>query len=344
MRPKLLVSDKPIDMQNLITYLKDYEYISFDTETTGLHKGAQIVGISVCADEDQAFYLITTDLDPTPLLLALKEKKLIGHNVIFDCAKIEENYKIRLIESVHTDTMILAHLLNETRRVGLKELAKEMFGDDSTIEAEEMKASVIANGGEWSAKNKDMYKADPQILGKYGAKDAWLTYKLFLTLVPELYEQGLDKFFYEEESMPLLHGPTYDLNTTGLKVDVEALNTLKRTLMAECAEAKDFIYSEIISKIKDKYPGTNKKNTFNIGSSQQLSWLLFGQYGLEFGKLTDAGRDICQHLNMRLPYTFKAKRDFIAICMGAKDSIHALEGTINGKKVRAKRLKTRGLT
>ena len=117
---------------------------------------------------------------------------------------VEAYFKIRLIESLHTDTMILAHLLNENRRVGLKELAASMYGEDSTLEAKDMKESVAKNGGLLTKANYEMYKADSQLMGKYGAKDAWITYKLFLDLVPELYKQKLDKFFYEEESMPLL--------------------------------------------------------------------------------------------------------------------------------------------
>lgn len=328
MTPELIVIDSLPEFQTLCKYLQDKEYIAFDTETTGLTVKDQIIGFSVCTEESKAFYIIihkwdieTKQLVITPCWMRIKElidiiktKQLIAHNSVFDCKMVEANYGISLMNNIHTDTMILAHLLDENRRVGLKELSKSMYGEDSAKEQAEMKESVLANGGKLTKTQYEMYKCDSHILGKYGAKDALLTFKLFMDLVPELYGQKLDKFFYEDESMPLLRGPTYDLNTTGLKVDQNKLTVLKKTLEAECLEAKAFIYSEIDIHIKEKYPGTNKKNQFNIGASQQLSWLLFEKLGLEFGTLTDGGKAICKELGLRLPYTAVAKRDFIYRC------------------------------
>ena len=354
MKPKLTIIDKYEDLVGLKAYIYDKEFIAFDTETNGVTKDSIVIGYSICAAEDRAFYVIlyrwdkeknqliaNEDLieETIPVMHCLKDKKLIMHNGVFDCAMVERNFKVSLIESLHTDTMILAHLLNENRRVGLKELAKEYFGEDSTQEAKEMKESVLANGGKLTKTQYEMFKADSYLMGKYGAKDALLTYKLFYELVPELYEQGLEDFFYKDESMPLLRGPTYQLNTAGLKVDVQALQTLKKTLEVECLQAKDFIYSEIKNLVSEKYTGTNKKTTFSISSPQQLSWLVFGNLGLEFGALTDIGKEVCKALGLKLPYTPAAKRDFIAMCEGHKDMVYSPEGWINGKKIRAKRIK-----
>lgn len=351
---QLKIIDAVAEVEELQKYLEQFEYIAFDTEGTGLTKRDEVIGFSVCAEEDKAFYVILAKWDPANnclkrddtvaqaayyLFQSLVGKKLIGHNFNYDAMMIESNYQIKLIDSLHTDTMILAHLLNENRRVGLKELAKEYFGDDSTKEQEEMKASVLANGGKLTKNCYEMYKADSYLMGKYGAKDALLTYKLFMALVPELYEQGLDKFFYEEESMPLLKGATYDLNTTGLQVDIKALAALKKQLEAECLEAKAFIYEEITPLVKEKYPATNKKTEFNIGSSSQLSWLLFGKLELEFNTLTKAGKTVCKALGLRLPYTYKAKKDFIELCLQSKDQPYAPAGKVNGKTVKAKLIK-----
>jgi len=339
-------------IKELQVYLKDKEYIAFDTETTGVTRYDQIIGYSVCADENLSFYVILAEWKQdrliyyedrkeatTHLLNSLLNKKLICHNGVFDCSMIEFNFKIKLIDSLFTDTMILAHLLDENRRVGLKELAISYFGQDSNAEQIEMKESILKNGGSVTKGQYDLYKADAYLIAKYGAKDALLTYRLFLELVPELYKQKLDKFFYEDESMPLLRGPTYDLNTTGLQIDTKGLLQLKKTLEAECLEAKAFIYQEIDVYIKAKYPGKTKKDVFNIGSSSQLSWLLFGQLKLEFNTLTKEGKKACKALNLRLPYTATAKRDFIAICERDKGDVYEPEGLVNGKKLRAKKIK-----
>jgi DNA polymerase I-like protein with 3'-5' exonuclease and polymerase domains len=345
--------DTPEDIEAIREYIKDFDYVAYDCETTGIHSRAQVIGISICAEEDKAVYIITYKWDPAAnslkesfpgvdeavkkLLEDLKEKSLLMHNGVFDCAVAERYFKVSLINSLHTDTMILAHLLNENRRVGLKELASELFGEDATAEQFEMKQSVLANGGKLTKAEYEMYKADPYLMGKYAAKDAWLTYKLFYALVPDLVEQGLDKFFYEDESMPLLRGPTYQLNTIGLKVDQGSIFKLKKQLEAECMEARAFIYKEIDARIKAKYPGTKKTNTFNIGSSSQLSWLLFGEYGLEFGTLTKEGKNICKALGLRLPYTPAAKRDFIHTCTASAGQIYKPGLTVNGKVKGAKK-------
>lgn len=353
MIPNLIIIDDLTSLKKLQAYLIDKEYVAYDCETTGLTSRHEVIGFSICAEEDRAYYVALAKWEGSLkyirkenyqqeaklLIHSLKHHKLIMHNGTFDCMMAEAYFKTRLIDYLHTDTMILAHLLDENRRVGLKELGSSMYGEDASEEAKLMKESVKTNGGSLTKDNYEMYKADWQLMARYGAKDAWLTYKLFLDLVPELYKQGLEKFFYEDESMPMLRTVTYDLNTTGLQVDGKALTTLKKTLEAECLEAKDFIYQEIAPHIKDKYPGTKKANTFNIGASQQLAWLLFGKLELEFDKLTKGGKTACRDMGLKAPYTFKAKRTFITECIRQEGSWLRLEALVNGKKVRGKKVR-----
>ncbi len=352
-KPELIVVDNGDAVEAIYEYLLDKDIVSFDTETTGLTKRHEVIGLSVCAEESKAYYIILASWDKVnnkltycdtrenvaKLLKLLQSKRLLAHNGVFDCMMTDANFNVSLIESLFCDTMIMAHLLNENRKVGLKELALSELKLESNTEQEEMKASITANGGTITKDTYELYKADPYLIGKYGAKDAWLTYMLFMKLLPELYEQGLDQFFFEDESMPLLRGPTYDMNTTGMKVDIQYLASLKNTLKAECLEAKDFIYQEITPYIKDKYPGTNKKNQFNIGASQQLAWLLFGVLQLEFGTLTDGGKTACHQLNMKLPYTAAAKRHFISQCQQMVGQTLVPEVIVNGKKIRAKKIR-----
>lgn len=320
-------------LRELVTYLNDRPYVAFDTETTGLDKEAKIIGFSIAAEIDVGYYVILREWKDGKLqeletlneaqffMYSLQHSKLLMHNGIFDCAMVENNFSISLIKSLHTDTMILAHLLDENRPVNLKDLGVALFGEDARKEQEEMKASISANGGMLTKDNYELYKADANLIARYGAKDALLTLKLFYQFIPELYEQGLDQFFYEDESMPLLKGPTYELNTTGLRVDPEKLQKLKMTLEAECLDAKGFIYKEITPIVKDKYPGTGKTNTFNIGSSKQLAWLLFFQLDEYFHVLTKEGKELCKFFGIRLPYALKDKREFIRSCIENKDRV-----------------------
>lgn len=331
----LIIIKSKSELQQLKDYIKASDYLAFDTETNGVTKEARIIGFSISASVDLAYYVVLSywdkekkqlvDLDTNDeakeVISLLLNKNIIAHNAVFDCARVRDNYNIDLMPHVHTDTMVLAHLLDENRHNGLKELSVAIFGEDSKEEQIAMKASVQANGGLLTKDHYELYKADADLMAKYGAKDAILTVKLFYHLMEELYAQNLQDFFFEE-SMPLVRGPTYDLNTTGLRVDTEKLQKLKGTLEAECLEAKAFIYAEIDKHIKDKYPGTSKPKTFNISSSKQLAWLLFEKLKEPFGTLTKEGKEVCKALGMKLPYNDAAKRAFITTCKEAKGTVY----------------------
>lgn len=341
------------EVTELLNYLEDKTFVAFDTETTGLDRQSEIVGISVSAEESIGYYIIlsswnkekqTLEYLPTrelipKLLKDLTCKSLIMHNGMFDCTLVKANFNIDLMPHLHTDTMILAHLLNEEDGVGLKEVGSRLFGESAKDEALKMKESVLANGGEWLKSNKEMYKADVNLLAEYGAKDAILTYRIFLELVPKLYEENLDKFFYEEECMPLLRGPTYDLNTKGLLVDADYLRNLKKQLQVDIEEAHSFVQETIKTYVQEKYPGIKPKTTFNIGSSSQMAWLLFGKMGLEPAGLTKEGKNVQKFFGLKSPYSFKQKRDYMSEVNRNVGRIYVPEVIINGKKSRAKKIR-----
>lgn len=352
MNPKLIVIDKTqiAELQQLLVYLNRFDTIAYDCETTGLNKSSTVIGFSVCAEESTAYYVIMHrwnsqsnklegeySKECLDILNLLKTKDLIMHNAVFDSMLAEYAFKIRLIDSVVVDTMVLAHLLDENRKVGLKELGKSYLGENTTQEQIEMKASIAKNGGSASKINYELYKADAELVGKYGAKDSWITYMLYNALLPELVDQNLVKFF-TEESMPLLRGPTYQLNTSGLRIEQPILLKLKKDLEAECLKDLDFIYKEINSKIKDEYPNTTKTNKFNIKSNPQLAWLLFNKYDLRFSTLTKEGKTICKYLGLRLPYSKSDQNDFINSCINREGEVYHPEAIVNSKKIRAKKI------
>ena len=331
-------------MKALEQYLVSREYVGLDTETTGVDKDSHIIGFSLCADVDSAYYVVLSYWNKAAgelvsletlgyaaeFLGALRSKKLICHNAVFDCFMVSNNFGVELMPSVHTDTMILAHLLDENRRVGLKELGVSIFGETSKQEQIEMHASVTKNGGQLTKACYELYKADYDLLAKYGAKDALLTLKIFYHLVPDLYEQGLNKFFYEDESMPLLRGPTYQLNTIGLRVDQEKLEILKKTLEVEIMETKALINNDIDAFVKDKYKGKSPSTTFNLNASAQLCWLMYFRLENEFRRLTDVGKEVCLALGLKVPYSPAAKREFIDTVIQNKGRIYG-EAKFNHK-------------
>lgn len=347
MAEKIEIVTNPRQLAELRARIAAEEILPYDTETTGLDREDKVIGFSLAfmdGDDYLGVYVILRywdvekqqliDMDTLDcakeFIEFLRTKKLIMHNAPFDCMITNSNFGVELMPSVHTDTMVLAHLLDENRACALKDLGVMLFGEDARQEQMEMRQSVYANGGVLTKVQYELYKADPFIIAKYGAKDAILTLKLFYTLVPQLFAEGLDKFFYEDETMPLLRGPTYDMNTTGLCVDAAKLQTLKNTLEAELMEARSFIYKEIDAYVKTKYKATAKGTTFNIGASQQMAWLLFFNLGNDWTRLTDAGKEVCQFLDMKMPYSAGARREFISRCQVAKGQIYK-EGKWNAK-------------
>ena len=340
---KLVVVKTLEEMKKLQSYVDELpkeEFIAYDTETNGVDKESKIIGFSICADLNLAYYVVLAywskeeqkliwleTLKETPKLIkSLVGRPLIMQNAPFDCARTVENFGIELIQDVHTDTMILGHILNENRSNGLKERGIELYGEDARAEQEAMKKSVTDNGGVLNKKQYELYKADADLLAYYGAKDAILTLRVFYNDLPILFEEGLDKFFYEDESMPLLRGPTYEMNTVGLRVDPEKLKNLRASLEAYCSESEAYINREIYEHVKEKYPGTGKTNHFNIGATQQLSWLLFDQLGEEFNLLTKSGKELCRALEIPLPYSKGGKIDFIERVRASKGFVWKQEG------------------
>lgn len=323
-------------LNELTEYLTPKDFIAVDTETTGVDKEAEIIGVSVAAETDLAYYVILSYWDVTTQSLVYLEtkdgikaflqtlvgKSLIMQNAPFDCAMVNNNFGVELMPSVHTDTLMLGHLLNENRPNGLKERGVELYGEDARAEQVAMKESVYKNGGVLTKHKYELYKADADLMAHYGAKDALLTLKVFYHDVEDLVNQGLYDFFYKDETMPLLRGPTYDLNTAGLRVDPEKLSALRGTLEAECMEAKAFIDAEVFPHVKAKFPGTGKTNHFNINAPKQLAWLLFVQLGNLFHSLTKNGREVCKALNIDMPYGPGQKKDFIRVITENKGRVY----------------------
>lgn len=319
-------------MRELQSYLAKQDLTTLDTETTGVHIGAQIIGASFCAEDALAYYVVTAEwLDDkiithievvmalTELLTSLKSKKIVMHNAVFDCRVIKDCYGIQLIDDVFCDTMVAAHLVDEAGPRALKDLGELYLGLQATAEQAEMKASVIANGGKWEEKkggNKEMYKANSELMARYGAKDALLTYQLFHILLGKLVDDDLTDFFFEKESMPLLRGPTYDLNTVGLKVDVAKLKLLEHEMTHEIGRLKTVLSEELAGY-------THHRPDFSITSNQDLAWLLFVHLPHPFRALTDTGRVVAKQLLGKIPYTVAEKRKFINSVIGERKRVES---------------------
>ena len=109
MSNQLKIIDKEEQLPELIEYLTGKEYLSYDCETTGVHKGAEVIGFSIAGEDNIAFYVILKgwnddlkDLKPfipfekaKHIIEILQSKQLIMHNAVFDCHMAESFFKTR---------------------------------------------------------------------------------------------------------------------------------------------------------------------------------------------------------------------------------------------------------
>lgn len=254
----------------LIKFSKDpkFEHFVVDAETdSASERLAKLYGFAACFNDLRAFYVVFRDQKGnkiwTPeeeqmiaawLLETSKQKKLLNHNIIYDVLVFERNLGVDLTPHIYSDTILLKHTLNEEKPHGLKESAALEFGDWAKDAQDELKQSVLANGGKWTSGpkgRKDMYLADTDILAKYAMWDVLLTYKLFKKYEKKLKEENLDKLFYEDEIMHLYRECTIPMKRSGFPVDVEYFKNLKKEIEQHLDIIEDEIQRDISEDIKD---------------------------------------------------------------------------------------------
>lgn len=246
MQKNFTIIKTDVQLNQAIEHINNYEYIAYDTETTGLNvRKDKIIGIAFSGEVGTGFYfpILTwngTSLslcsensvqDASSLLNLLRDKKLIMHNASYDCRITYNDLKTDLVPALYCDTILLKHAVDEERPFGLKEIAKKIqkeiglnIDKEANIEQIEMIESIKENGGSISKEKYELYKADTDKIGVYACSDVDITLRLFKYYSSLLTKEGLDSFFYNDETMPLLKHVTIPMESKGIPVDIEALN------------------------------------------------------------------------------------------------------------------------
>ena len=284
-------------------HILDSDVIAVDTETTGLNpRKDKIVGWSVSGEEGVGFYLPTlvwnfdsdklelqtildesTEVISKNLLKLLKGKKLVFHNASFDVQFIKNYFGVDLLPDVWVDTGLLVHTVYEEgafgfgNPFGLKSIAimnqKELGLDvekAANEEQVELKGSIKKNGGQTTKALFEIYKADLDILSKYASADTDLTLRICNLYLKKLKEEGLEKFFFEDEVMPIYREVTVPMETYGVDLDMELLNRIHDEIVIDQKENKQIVMkslldlSEVKSWVMDtafkEYPPSHKGN------------------------------------------------------------------------------------
>lgn len=249
----------------LVKYELDNNFncVTLDVETDSTcEKIAKLYGIGLCFDDEKAFYIVWRDKlgkeiwseDQKKYIISwvktqASNKKLIGHNIIYDVLVLKNTLNIDLTHDIYSDTILQKHTLDEEPPFALKEISVNILGSWADKAQEKLKDNVIANGGKFTKNSKDMYLADTEILGEYCCWDVILTYKLFKIFEKRLEGEELKKFFYEEEVMELYKWCTIPMKDQGFPIDVEYFKALKEEMEEAIYELEARIMLEIKEEI-----------------------------------------------------------------------------------------------
>ena len=297
---KYVTVDTPQTLRDMVQHIKAFDIIAFDTETTSLNpRKGKIIGLSVSGEVGVGYYMptmvfkngeLTDDLIygeschdlAKKVLTLLCTKKLIGHNLSFDSRFVKEFYGIDIIPAIYADTMLLVHTVAEEgagegagSSFGLKNIAKVIqvhIGLDMEKEANEeqveLKESIKSNGGTTTKDNYEIWKADLPILSKYACADTDLTLRVFNYYLEKLKSEGLEKFFFEDEVMPLYKEVTIPMESNGMLLDMDLIVQSREEIIKDLEDYKVLVIKTllkdprvkewVIDKALEKFPPTHK--------------------------------------------------------------------------------------
>ena len=267
----LVHTDK--DLQKCISSLKKATSLAFSTVTTSSDPfRADLVGISFCTQEKQAWYIpckgglsletIRSSLSP---IFSDTNKQFIGHNTKHDLHTLTRHRFT--LPSLHFDTMLASYICDShSHRHTLDFLVTKHL---------ELKKTPLTQLTGKGAKAISILDIPLQEAADYYCEYSDYIFRIWKKLSPELLNRELNNLFYDVE-MPLL-SILYQMEESGIYIDIACLETLGKELRAELASLQKRIYQEAGS-------------TFNINSPKQLSQILFDQLQLPVLKKTQTGR------------------------------------------------------
>jgi DNA polymerase I len=254
--------------------LTKQKLISIDCETDSLDPLiASLVGISLCFEQDRAFYLplghkMADNLPLSDTLVQLRQaiegKTLIGHNLKYDLTVFKQHGM--LLENPIFDTMIAAYILDagaysySLDDCALKDLSYRMMPISELIGKGKKQISF------------DLVSVEEACF--YAAEDAWAAFRLYQVYQP-LLELSMAKSVYYDIELPLLR-VLLCMEEHGVSLDTQMLSEISRHLNIELKRLTDEIY-DIAG------------HEFNINSTQQLAKLLFEEMNLPTKKKTKSG-------------------------------------------------------
>lgn len=267
------------EFEKLLEKIKKAPEFGFDLETTSLNpRTAKLVGVALATTVNEGYYIpighespgfegqlsadyVLAKLKP---YLESKVQKKIGQNLKFDWSVLAElGLKP---DGIGADTMVAAYVLDPEGRHNMAVLA-ERYLNYRVMTYEEV-----------CGKGKDQITFDQvpvELATRYSAEDAWVTFKLWRTLEPELKQDGLMQVFAEID-LPLV-SVLARMESVGVSIDEDYLKELSTEFARDMAA------------IEKKVQAYHQGEPLNLNSTKQLAQLLFEELKLPPQSKTKTG-------------------------------------------------------
>jgi DNA polymerase-1 len=274
LRQNYVLLTAPEKLIEILELARSKGELTIDTETSGLDPlTANLVGISLCVDEGDAYYIPVahSGFDSNMSLEAVQKATThyLSDSSIAKCGQnIKYDYLIlrrhgMKMESLASDPMIASYLLNPSaRQHNLSHLAEEHLNYRM-----QPITDLIGTG----KKQKSFAEVPVDKAVFYSAEDADCTLRVKNILESKLRQLDLDDL-YRKIEMPLVE-VLAEMELEGVKVDVDYLGRLSEEMGAELEKYAEQIY---------RFAGEE----FNINSTQQLADILFGKLKLRPQRMT----------------------------------------------------------
>ncbi|PVH25876.1 DNA polymerase I [Sphingobacterium corticibacter] len=259
------LADTPEKQAELVQLLAKSKEFAFDTETTGLDAlSAEIVGMSFALEKGIAYYVPTPADREEALKIITPFKNLlenpaigkIGQNIKYDILVLSR-YDVQLRGELF-DTMLAHYLIDPDTRHGMDVLA-ETYLSYTPVSITEL---IGAKG----KKQGSMRDVEIEKIKEYASEDADITLQLKAIFEPLLQDSATEKLAHEVE-FPLVYVLS-SIEQNGVKIDVDTLKTISKSLEKDVAKLEASIYEKA---------GV----TFNIASPKQLGEVLFDKLQLD---------------------------------------------------------------
>lgn len=266
------------EAMNFLEWLgREREWLAFDIETTGLNKGRDTIRMCQFGDSTAGWCLPWQDWGGVAkLALERYRGRLVAHNLIFDSAFCKRE-GVELEQARAHDTMIMAHLLDPVRAIGLKPLASRVLKEPARAGEKIMKEAMRKQGWGYA----DIPIDFPGYWG-YSALDPVLTARLAEKFWPQI-QPFMNTYELELGCIHRLR----DAELAGLVVDLPYVEAKIIEKQARLAELRPMIPVE------------------NPNSPRQVERFLLGR-GVKLWKETEHGAlsvddDVLKQASERVP-------------------------------------------